>query len=509
MLNIGQEIMLVEMSTGAMSKSDAERALEVELEAINEELDTYTCKADTQDYAFAIASGILCGLFDAVYVGEASILSSDEIVDARVKNGALHEFLSKGYTSLGETLAKANDAVQKASEIPFVDVPTVSDLVTVQMEALSQQPSVVGIAASIASFMLQSVGRTKLDELAKNAENVEAILVASMIAGFLQWSKKAGVEVCERGVQSNLPQVLDGLLRMMHDQPVFSKIAGVSTKWHRKQMAQIKRASKRGGRVSVVSMLHSFMSEVAALPELQTTALKGYLAACVLQQNASSELDPQTQAALNKQAVPVLLNEVVVRLGYFLSRFGRALQEHGDYSLIDWKDVMPFDNRTVERMITISSMTLTFADTYDAVTHASLESAGNVLLFSQKFVARWNYVAAGRVAVAIVREIQDDQYELELLRNRRRLVEQKTVLTVERLDAYEQWLQGNLDKYLTEHLTTFFEAFDIMDEGLKKGDSNLVIQGNVIIQRELGREVQFTNQEEFDELMFSDEDFVF
>ena len=48
-----------------------------------------------------------------------------------------------------------------------------------------------------------------------------------------------------------------------------------------------------------------------------------------------------------------------------------------------------------------------------------------------------------------------------------------------------------------------------MDEGLKKGDSNLVIQGNVIIQRELGREVQFTNQEEFDELMFSDEDFVF
>ncbi|MBR2835120.1 MAG: hypothetical protein IKE43_05380, partial [Coriobacteriales bacterium] len=60
MLNIGQEIMLVEMSTGAMSKSDAERALEVELEAINEELDTYTCKADTQDYAFAIASGILC-----------------------------------------------------------------------------------------------------------------------------------------------------------------------------------------------------------------------------------------------------------------------------------------------------------------------------------------------------------------------------------------------------------------------------------------------------------------
>lgn len=509
MLNTGQEIMHVDVSIGAMSKSDAERTLELELEAVNEELDTYTCKADTQDYALAIASGIICGLFDAVYVGEASILPSDEIVDAPAKNGALHEFLSKAYTSLGETLAKANDAVREATENPFVDVPSASDLVTVQMEALSKQPSVVGIAASMALCMLQTVHPTKPGERAKNTENVEAIVVAAMITGFLQWSINAGDEVCEHGGQSKLPQVLDGLLRMMHEQPVFKKIAGVSTKWHKKLMAQVKKASKRGERMSVARMLHSFMSEVADLPEFEVTALKDYLAACTIQQNVISKLDPQTQAALNKQVLPVLLNEVVVRLGYFLSRFGRALQEHGDCSRIDWKDVMPFENRTIEHMITISSMTLTFADTYDAVTHASLESAGNVLLFSQKFVARWNYVAAGRVAIAIVREIQDDQYELELLRNRRRLVEQKTALTIERLDAYEQWLQGNLDKYLTEHLTTFFEAFDIMDEGLKKSDSNLVIQGNVMIQRELGREVQFTNQEEFDELMFSDEDFVF
>ena len=48
------------------------------------------------------------------------------------------------------------------------------------------------------------------------------------------------------------------------------------------------------------------------------------------------------------------------------------------------------------------------------------------------------------------------------------------------------------------------EGFDLMDQGLASGDSDLVIRGNVMIQKVLGREPQFTTQEEFDELMGSD-----
>jgi hypothetical protein len=47
-------------------------------------------------------------------------------------------------------------------------------------------------------------------------------------------------------------------------------------------------------------------------------------------------------------------------------------------------------------------------------------------------------------------------------------------------------------------------GFDYMKMGLSENDPNLVIKGNVVIQRVLGREPQFTNQEEFDELMDSD-----
>lgn len=47
-------------------------------------------------------------------------------------------------------------------------------------------------------------------------------------------------------------------------------------------------------------------------------------------------------------------------------------------------------------------------------------------------------------------------------------------------------------------------GFADMQQGLASGDSNLVIRGNVTIQKVLGREPQFTNRKEFDELMESD-----
>lgn len=44
---------------------------------------------------------------------------------------------------------------------------------------------------------------------------------------------------------------------------------------------------------------------------------------------------------------------------------------------------------------------------------------------------------------------------------------------------------------------------------MASNDSNQVIRGNVTIQQALGREAQFTTQDEFDELMESDESFQF
>ena len=195
-------------------------------------------------------------------------------------------------------------------------------------------------------------------------------------------------------------------------------------------------------------------------------------------------------------------------MAFFVSRLADKLAQSNSLVGISWPEIMPIGNRTVDRMMTVASLTLSLADTADAAVHACLESAGNKILAIQRFSVRYNYVAAGRVAIAIVKEVQGDAREIQLLREKRLLLETKATLSVKKLEEYMDALDARLDEYLSEDLTAFFEGFQLMDKGLVDGNSNMVIAGNVIIQEVLGRQPQFTSQAEFDDLMESDEDFV-
>jgi hypothetical protein len=59
-------------------------------------------------------------------------------------------------------------------------------------------------------------------------------------------------------------------------------------------------------------------------------------------------------------------------------------------------------------------------------------------------------------------------------------------------------------KYLTEHLEIFETGFAAMNQAIMDGDVDGYIKGNAEIQRILGFDTQFTNQQEFDDLMVSD-----
>jgi len=166
--------------------------------------------------------------------------------------------------------------------------------------------------------------------------------------------------------------------------------------------------------------------------------------------------------------------------------------------------VIPFRNRTVDRMLAVSSMTFTVADTADAAVHAAIESSGNWVLFSGRFVTRFNYVGAGRAAVAIVKEISNERKETQLIHEKMILSEAKAAIFLSQLQQFKAQLEEKVSQYLAEDIESFMCGFDFMNQGIASGDSDLVIKGNVVIQRVLGREPQFTNQKEFDDLMESD-----
>ena len=208
--------------------------------------------------------------------------------------------------------------------------------------------------------------------------------------------------------------------------------------------------------------------------------------------------------SLSRQTFPVLVNEVFTRTLFFAIRLTQELIHTEDVENINWDRIVPFGNRDIERVLAVSTMTLSVADTADAAIRAGIDSCGEAVVFSTRFVTRFNYVAAGRSLFAVYKEISSERKEAELIRQKQLLTEEKNARALEILQKYQEELENRISEYLAEDITEFLQGFECMDQGLTERNSDLVIKGNVTIQRVLGREPQFTNQQEFDDLMDSD-----
>ncbi len=324
---------------------------------------------------------------------------------------------------------------------------------------------------------------------------------AGLVAGLMKWLYDATAPEAE---SKKSFKTLNRLRKVMHVNPAMSEVVKCVDKWQKQLAGEMKgfqNKYKRDMRVDEV-----FVSLLTALSDLKL--MKGTKLPSVIDKYRRADGMGITRIplveALSRQAMPVVLNEIMVRTAYFTVRLARELATHEDVAEIDWDGVVPFGNRTIDRMIAVASMTFTTADTVDAAIHAATESAGNAVLFSGIFVKHYNHIGFGRAAVAVYREIAAESAETKLLYEKRLLTEAQTAQALAQLEVYRQQLEARVSEYLAEDLTAFLEGFSAMDQGFQSGDSDRVIRGNVVIQRVLGREPQFTNQQEFDDLMDSD-----
>lgn len=110
-------------------------------------------------------------------------------------------------------------------------------------------------------------------------------------------------------------------------------------------------------------------------------------------------------------------------------------------------------------------------------------------------------------AFSVYSEIQAAIAEYEAAVERRIQQEYDTAHALEAISDYRADIQASVEAYMTEHMEAFACGFDKMEQAIADNDVDAFIEGNNSIQSFLGHEVQFTNQEEFDDLMSSDEVF--
>lgn len=113
---------------------------------------------------------------------------------------------------------------------------------------------------------------------------------------------------------------------------------------------------------------------------------------------------------LGSQALVVGINEVIVRAIYFIKEFFNEIKEKNvkklrDFGKINYKRTIPFNNRTVARMITVSLAVMMTIDICDASIEASIESQGNKAVFASNFMIRINFVGVGRIILAISNDV--------------------------------------------------------------------------------------------------------
>ena len=490
-------------------------AVEAALDEVNQKLESYTSHLDMKMYGLAMFSGLIAGTVDALFIGETSVTQKE----ITLSHQQVNRFIQQYARVRGFPESRLKDAIadlEKEFKVPQDNIWKGKDINVVpknhHLADLAHHPTPVGLAAAIlvrflrvGSFVDRN-GKWHFCLVDTSINDIEQILFPAVLAGVLNWIVSVGEEKYEATTGEQIPRGMEQIARISASAPILKEVAECADNWFGHLVSDMGGSRNTAGNgMGIPGVFVSFLHELSSLPGFQKTNLPRFVNDLYVKNKIDLRHELAYLDAAKKQLLPVVFNDVFTRILYFACELGVESQSEHE---INWRRVIPFENRSVERMLLISSMTFNLADTADAAVRAAVESGGEWVIFCTRFVARYNYVGAGRAFVAIVHEVSNERKEAELIHERLLLTASQTANILQELQEYKKQLEERISAYIAEDAEAFLQGFDLMQEGFRTGNSDIFIQGNVAIQRVLGHEVQFTNQKEFDDLMVSDTAFV-
>lgn len=359
--------------------------LQDQVAALNANIERLTNHADGLDYTIAVASGMIAGIIDSVWVGEISIDRSNELGKEKIDSFVIKVAKSKGYK--GDDLAGAVKYLEQ--NYPIAADKATNDFgggLQHHLRDFSHHPTPVGLLFSLLTQFTEKVygtdvtGTFRVANLDKSGfyligKNIPEKITFGVINWFFHMvSDMAGssgsIDAGKLG--TGLPGPIVSMLKEISVLPVFSKL------------------DKRGYKEFSVWISKLFNGTL-----LGEHDENGKIVAPV-------KFDLRTEIGLvgelSKQAVPVVINECIVRGFYFVRRLSEEIKASkaktiSDLKYINWRDTLPFKNRTVARMLVISTGTFTVIDVADAAIRSGGFNAGCLL--------RVNFVGVGRFAIAV------------------------------------------------------------------------------------------------------------
>ena len=409
------------------------------------EIDRLTNHADGLDYALSVSAGIIAGLIDIFFVGEwdfakAKAISNEEINRKIIKFAHKHG-LNKDVNRLDKAVEFLESKFPLPGDNTWKGAGINVSASTHHLDDFKHHPTFVGLICCILDQFRQV--STYYDRFG----NKHVLPLAVDENGYLEGKTPAA-------------KVSAGIINWCF-------LVARNRKGHlMSDMAGSKNTA--GGGMGIPGGLLSTLRELAALPGFRDTDFalkltnaykngigsgKGQVdlgAFNSLFDGASSKFDMRTELAvkheLKRQSIPIVLNEVVVRTFYFVRHFIAELRETGDVASINWNAVFPFRNRTIVRMITISTGTMEVIDLADA----TIRSGGNLGVF----VLRVNFVGVGRFAIAcsadVMMGIKKERLEVAMASAETAKTAHILTSTIDGVETQKQQSQQRLERLNAE-----------------------------------------------------------
>lgn len=350
------------------------------VDELNSELDSLTNQADGLDYAVSAVSGIISGLVDSFFVGETEI---DKEKIQKMLEEKYHTANDSGYRHK-----------QKGNNKQQIDSPMYH-----RLDDLAHHPTLLGLVASILVRYFRLVvfvdgsdekphiflaDTSSPEVMAKEKKQLLWAWAGAAIGGLCLWLAHIAEKKYEDNYGEEMPAPLKKIVKTIAATPMLIEILKAADTWIGHMMSDV--STPQG----IPGIFLSLLKEISVLPGLRNTNLT------VIYNEGNHNLfewGGVAFSAVKKQAIPVLINEVLVRGFYFVRHLIEEFEENKTVDKINWNKVIPFKNRTVIRMLTIATGTFTAFDIADAAIRSEE--------FNDACLLRINFVGVGRFAVAI------------------------------------------------------------------------------------------------------------
>ena len=353
---------------------------------LNKQIDMLSPHADNLDYFVAVASGIVCGMMDVLWVGDFNLARGREFSSEQIE-----ELVKKTSHMFG---CKDNDlkGCVKFLEEKFPlaadgNTPDFGGGLQHHLRDFAHHPTIIGLIFSLLtqftemSYGTDTAGVFKIVPVPSTHKNLLGTDIPDkLFRGTVIW-----------------------FFHLVSDVAGSSSTAGLS------------------GGTGIPGPLLSLAKEISSIPCFKNAKVKDmdlslyfsklFNGTAFAQHDANGKIIKGTEikfdfrgelgivAELGRQAIPVIANDCIVRSFYFIRRLGVELKatqakSFDDIKGLNWSKIKPFSNPTIDRMLTIATGVFTAVDVADAV-------------ITKKYFVSVNYIGLGRFTVALGKETVD------------------------------------------------------------------------------------------------------